>query len=52
MSTELGREIAAQAWCKPTTEKIEMIPELAEAFAEIIAEITDTDIISSWSSHF
>lgn len=36
---ESSREKAAQAWCKPSTHSIEMIPELAEAFAEIIEEI-------------
>lgn len=38
MTSELARQKAAQAWCKPETEKIEMIPELAEAFATIIDE--------------
>ena len=36
---ELAREKAAQAWCKESTKNIVMIPELAEAFAEIINEI-------------
>jgi hypothetical protein len=39
MATELAREKAAQAWCKPSTQKIVMIPELAEAFAEILDDI-------------
>ena len=30
--------IAVQAWCRPKTEKIVMIPELAEAFAELLEE--------------
>lgn len=34
-----GRCKAAEAWCTPNTEKIMMIPELAEAFAEILQEI-------------
>ncbi len=39
MATGLALQRAAQAWCKPTTKNIEMIPELAEAFAEILDEI-------------
>lgn len=35
----LAREKAAQAWCTPKTEGIEMIPALAEAFAVILEEI-------------
>lgn len=34
---ERAREKAAQAWCQPTTEKLAMIPELCEAFAESLA---------------
>jgi len=34
MASEWAMEIAAQVWCKPTTEKIEMDVVLAEAFAE------------------
>lgn len=33
-----AREIAAQCWCDPETEHLEMIPELAEAFAKRIAQ--------------
>ena len=29
-------QLAAQAWCQPETENIIMIPELAEAFANIL----------------
>jgi len=36
---KFARHEAAKAWCQPTTKNIEMIPELAEAFAEIIHEI-------------
>jgi len=36
MPTEYSLQRAAQAWCKPTTEKLVMIPELAEVFAEIL----------------
>ena len=39
MASKLAREKAAQAWCKPTTGKIDMDPILAEAFAEILDEI-------------
>jgi len=39
MSTELSRGRAARAWCTPETEKLDMIPELAEAFANILDEI-------------
>lgn len=31
-----ARELAAQAWCVPSTENIEMDPRLAEAFAAIL----------------
>ena len=34
--SELARQKAAQAWRKPKTKKIKMIPELAEAFAKIL----------------
>jgi hypothetical protein len=37
--TTLAREKAAQAWCTPKTSHIEMIPELAEAFALILDDI-------------
>jgi hypothetical protein len=39
MASQLALERAAQAWCKPTTEHLEMIPELAEAFAEILDDV-------------
>ena len=39
MSMRLSRERAAQVWCMPETEKITMIPELAEAFAVILEDI-------------
>ena len=39
MPSRLATEKAAQAWCTPTTEKIDMIPELAEAFANILDEV-------------
>ena len=41
MATELALQKAAAAWCTPKTEKITMIPELAEAFADILDEIWD-----------
>ena len=37
--TELARQRAAQAWCQPKTKGLDMIPELAEAFAEILDDI-------------
>ena len=39
MSMRLAMERAEQAWCTPETEKITMIPELAEAFAVILNEV-------------
>lgn len=39
MASVAAVQKAAQAWCTPSTEKIVMIPELAEAFAEILDEI-------------
>lgn len=39
MPSSLSLEKAAQAWCKPTTSHVVMIPELAVAFAEILDEI-------------
>lgn len=39
MATELSRQKASQAWCKPTTSNKVMDAELAESFAEILDEI-------------
>jgi len=39
MASELTRERAAQAWCTPETENIQMDTRLAEAFANILEEI-------------
>ena len=39
MTTDFARQRAAQAWCQPSTEGLDMIPELAEAFAEILDTI-------------
>ena len=36
MNIEEARGLAAQAWCTPETETIEMDTRLAEAFAEIL----------------
>ena len=36
MASESSREKAAQAWCTPETSSIVMIPEIAEAFANIL----------------
>ena len=33
-----AREIAAKAWCDSSTSHLDMIPELAEAFAKILVE--------------
>ena len=33
-----AREIAAKAWCDNSTSRLDMIPELAEAFAKILVE--------------
>ena len=33
-----AREIAAQAWCDNSTSHLDMIPELAEAFAKILVD--------------
>jgi hypothetical protein len=47
MVTEQSLRIAAQAWCKPTTEHLEMQPEIAEAFAEILDGITPKQAIAA-----
>lgn len=39
MASKLAMEKAAQAWCKPSTEKLTMIPILAEEFAIILDEV-------------
>lgn len=39
MTPQLIKNKVAEAWQKPNTEKIEFIPELAEAFGEILDEI-------------
>ena len=39
MASELARQKAAQAWCTEKTSKIVMMPELAEAFANILDDI-------------
>jgi len=52
MSTELSNQKAAQAWCTLETEKIEMIPALANAFAEILDEYIEALRWCSGSSDF
>jgi hypothetical protein len=47
MSKQLARETAAQAWCKPQTENIEMNAILCEAFAEIIEEIWSQPLLGN-----
>jgi len=37
--TKFALQKAAQAWCKPETEHLEMDPVLATAFAEIIDDL-------------
>ncbi len=39
MAGALATELAAQAWCKPSTSSIEMDTRLAEAFAETLDEV-------------
>lgn len=39
MASQLALEKAAQVWCKPETENIEMNQTLAKAFAETLDEI-------------
>lgn len=36
------REMAAQCWCSVDTEHLEMIPELAERFAKMLYDNSDT----------
>ena len=38
MELREAREIAAKAWCDSSTSHLDMIPELAEAFAKILVE--------------
>ena len=38
MELREAREIAAKAWCDNSTSHLDMIPELAEAFAKILVE--------------
>jgi hypothetical protein len=39
MTSELAKQTAASAWCKPLTSHIPMDIALAEAFAEILEEV-------------
>ena len=52
MATAHSRGIAAQAWCDPRTEKLVMIPELAEVFAETLDRYKDALIWMSGSPSF
>ena len=52
MATEFSRGIAAQAWCKPSTEKKFMDTDLAEAFACILDEYVDALQWCSGSADF
>ena len=51
-TSKFSRGVAARAWCAPTTEKIEMIPELAEEFARIIEEYRQALIWCGGSNDF
>lgn len=39
MASQLARNKAGEAWTKPTTKNMDMNPDLAEAFAEILDEV-------------
>lgn len=52
MATEYALGKAAQAWCSPATEHLVMIPELAEAFAEIIDKYREALIWCGGSADF
>ena len=39
MTKDEALQLAAQAWCKPETEHLDIIPELADAFAQIIWDL-------------
>ena len=41
MTIEEARGLAAQAWCTPQTQAIEMDVRLAEAFADILKREVD-----------
>ena len=45
-------EKAAQIWCLPTTKHLAMIPELAEAFANVIEEYRQALIWCGGSADF
>ena len=52
MATEAALRKAAQAWCKSATSHRVMVPELAEAFADIIDEYREALIWCSGSADF
>ena len=39
MASDIARQLAAQAWCKPGTRRKIMDPDLCEAFAEILDKL-------------
>ena len=45
MASELSLQKAARAWCVPETGHIAMIPELAIAFANILDDEGNTELI-------
>ena len=50
--SEFARYKAAQLWCKSKTEKLTMIPELAEEIASLIDEYRSALIWCSASADF
>jgi hypothetical protein len=40
MNIDEARQVAAQCWCKPETEHIEMMPELCEEFAKALIRVS------------
>ena len=52
MPSEIARQKAAQAWCKPKTSNRIVDPYVAEAFAEIIDEYREALIWCSGSEDF
>jgi len=50
--SKFAKQKAAQVWCKPSTEKITMIPELAEEIAKVIDEYCNALMWCSGSADF
>lgn len=48
MNENNARHIAAQCWCTPETQHLQMIPELAEAFAAKLTKmVPENEIVSN-----